>query len=208
MNLEHTLNTIVLNDEIHAKWLNTLSMMENSGARKISASEHPTKVNLTILKHAAEEARHAYYLKKQLAKIPNQSCEDYTFPNLLAPVQSYQYLHKLDTEISRYCQEQLGLSGYDLRYAAYLLVTYAIEVRADDLYEIYQRVLRAHKHRVTVKTIIAEEIGHLEEMTRQLESFSTEWKTHANYAVNLENKLFDTWMLEVNKHIVPTPINA
>jgi rubrerythrin len=176
-------------------------MMENSGARKISASEHPTHVNLTILKHAAEEARHAYYLKKQLAKIPNNNCVDYTFEHLLAPVQSYQYLHKLDTGLSRYCQQELGLSGYDLRYAAYLLVTYAIEVRADDLYEVYQKVLRSHKHRVTVKTIIAEEIGHLEEMTRQLEEFSPEWKKHAEYAVNLEQTLFAKWMKEVEAQI-------
>ena len=43
--------------------------MENAGAKKISASEDKEKVSLIILKHAAEEHRHAYYLKKQIAKI-------------------------------------------------------------------------------------------------------------------------------------------
>lgn len=201
MNIENIIHTIVSNNEWHAKWLNTLSMMENSGARKISASEHPTKVNLIILKHAAEEARHAYYLKKQLSKLDYQGCEDYTFRNLLAPTESYQYLHRLDTQISRYIQSELNLDGYELRYAAYLLVTYAIEVRADDLYEIYQAALKKYNSRVTVKSIIAEEIGHLEEMTKQLEAFSDDWKIHAEFAVNLEKQLFEKWMTSVKLEI-------
>lgn len=201
MNIENIINNIVSNNEWHAKWLNTLSMMENSGARKISASEHPTKVNLIILKHAAEEARHAYYLKKQLSKLNYDGCEDYTFKNLLAPTESYQYLHRLDTQVSRYIQTKLNLTGYELRYAAYLLVTYAIEVRADSLYEIYQSALKKHESRVTVKSIIAEEIGHLEEMTRQLEDFSDDWKTHAEFAVNLEKELFQKWMSRVELEI-------
>jgi len=201
MNIENIINNIVSNNEWHAKWLNTLSMMENSGARKISASEHPTKVNLIILKHAAEEARHAYYLKKQLSKLNYDGCEDYTFKNLLAPTESYQYLHRLDTQVSRYIQTKLNLTGYELRYAAYLLVTYAIEVRADSLYEIYQSALKKYESRVTVKSIIAEEIGHLEEMTRQLEDFSEDWKTHAEFAVNLEKELFQKWMSRVELEI-------
>jgi bacterioferritin (cytochrome b1) len=197
MNIENIINTIVSNNKWHAKWLNTLSMMENSGARKISASEHPTKVNLIILKHAAEEARHAYYLKKQLTKLDYNGCEDYTYKNLLAATESYQYLHRLDTQISRYIQENLKLKGYDLRYAAYLLVTYAIEVRADSLYEIYQSVLKKHNSRVTVKSIILEEIGHLEEMTKQLKDFSADWEIHAEYAIRLEQELFEIWMNKV-----------
>ena len=201
MNLELTINKIVSNDSLHAKWLNTLSMMENSGARKISASEHPTKVNLIILKHAAEEARHAYYLKKQLSKLNHTGCEDYTYKNLLAPTQSYQYLHRLDTTLSRYIQEKLNLSGYELRYAAYLLVTYAIEVRADSLYEIYQNELKSANSKVTVKSIITEEIGHLEEMTKQLIEFSDNWTEYANFAIELEQELFAKWITQVEAEL-------
>jgi bacterioferritin (cytochrome b1) len=69
MELYSLLEKIVQQNETHAKWLNTLSFMENAGARKISACEHPTNVSLIQLKHAAEEHRHAYYLKKQILKI-------------------------------------------------------------------------------------------------------------------------------------------
>ncbi len=201
MNLELTIQKIVADDSIHAKWLNTLSMMENSGAKKISASEHPTQVNIIILKHAAEEARHAYYLKKQLSKLKHTGCEDYTYKNILAPVQSYQYLHRLDTHLSRYIQEKLQLTGYELRYAAYLLVTYAIEVRADSLYEIYQSALKSVNSKVTVKSIIMEEIGHLEEMTKQLIAFSENWKEYADFAITLEKQLFTKWITQVEAEL-------
>jgi len=35
-------------------------------------------------------------------------------------------------------KKELNLKGRELRFAAYLLVTYAIEVRADELYPVYQ----------------------------------------------------------------------
>src|SRR5690606_8351131 len=149
--------------ELHARWLNTLSMMENTGARKIAAAEHKTKVDLMMLKHAAEEARHAFYLKKQIAKIDEEASPDYSYGYLLAPLQGSLYLQRLDVEACRYLKAELGLSSYALKHAAYLLVTYAIEVRADALYPVYQDALTASGSRVNVKSIILEEEGHLEE---------------------------------------------
>jgi bacterioferritin (cytochrome b1) len=67
--MQKIIEAIIRNNEIHAKWLNTLSFMENAGARKISACEDPVTVDLIQLKHAAEEHRHAYYLKKQILKL-------------------------------------------------------------------------------------------------------------------------------------------
>ncbi len=197
MSLAQILPTIVAHPELHAKWLNTLSMMENTGARKISACEHPTLVNEIILKHAAEEARHAYYLKKQISKISAGICPTYEFKYLLAPVNSYQYLHKLDMAASRYVKQYFSLSGYDLRFAAYLFVTYAIEVRADELYPRYQDILTATSSKVNVKSIILEEEGHLEEMQKQLEAFSPEWQMHAQQVVTIEQGLFTEWINSV-----------
>ena len=66
--MQPILKKIVRQPVLHAKWLNTLSFMENAGARKISACENAETTDLIQLKHAAEEHRHAYYLKKQLFK--------------------------------------------------------------------------------------------------------------------------------------------
>ncbi len=199
MELSHLLTAIVADDHLHARWLNTLSLMENTGARKISASEDPATVTYIILKHAAEEHRHAFYLKKQLEKIDAVKYITYAPQYLLAAHQSKRYLNQLDLEVCRYLKNELDLSGRELRFAAYLLVTYAIEVRADELYPIYQDALTHAGSKVNVKSIILEEEGHLEEMLNQLQQFSPDWQRHADKAVEIETHLFNTWV-EVLSH--------
>ena len=201
MKFEENLSTILKDNTLHAKWLNTLSFMENAGAKKISASEDKEKVSLIILKHAAEEHRHAYYLKKQIAKIGEDLCENYQDQYLIAPKASKYYLNNLDVQVCKYLKKSLGLKSNDLKFAAYLLVTYAIELRADALYPIYQDALSVLESKVTVKSIILEEEGHLEEMIHQLKAFSPEWEKHANIAVDLENNLYEGWMLGMEEEL-------
>lgn len=197
--LAKIVDKIVGHDEIHAKWLNSLSMMENTGARKISKYEHPVHTGIIVLKHAAEEARHAYYLKKQISKLSENACPDYSYPYLLAPVESYHYLHQLDVDACRYIKSKLGLEGRELKHGAYLLVTYAIEVRADLLYGVYQDALTRYGSKVNVKSIIAEEEGHLEEMQRMLEVFHPDWETLAADMCAVENKLFERWVKAIER---------
>ncbi|MEJ2905755.1 hypothetical protein [Pedobacter panaciterrae] len=201
MNIKPILENIVSDNVLHAKWLNTLSYMENAGAKKISASEHKEKVNLIILKHAAEEHRHAYYLKKQLDKLDGDLCKTYTSDELLAPNDTKFYLNALDVAVCRYLKQHFNLSGYELKFAAYLFVTYAIEVRADELYPVYQDVLTAAGSKVTVKSIILEEEGHLEEMLNQLRSFDADWEKHAELVIKIEQDMFNSWMQNLNKQI-------
>nr|WP_084407007.1 hypothetical protein [Pedobacter panaciterrae] len=201
MNIKTILENIVNDNILHAKWLNTLSYMENAGAKKISASEHKENVNLIILKHAAEEHRHAYYLKKQLDKLDGDLCKTYTNNELLAPNDTKFYLNALDVAVCRYLKQHFNLHGYELKFAAYLFVTYAIEVRADELYPVYQDVLTASGSKVTVKSIILEEEGHLEEMLNQLKTFSEDWEKHAELVIKIEQDMFHSWMQNLNKQI-------
>jgi len=201
MSLTTILPKIIADNQLHAKWLNTLSLMENTGARKISACENPVTVTYIILKHAAEEHRHAFYLKKQIEKTGQDLCPTYADDYLVAPQYSKYYLNVLDVEISRYLKKELGITGQALRFAAYLLVTYAIEVRADELYPIYQDALDKAKSKVNVKSIILEEEGHLEEMINQLKSFSPVWQLHADKAVEMETRLFNDWVVALGKEI-------
>jgi rubrerythrin len=201
MQIKPILENIVNDTQLHAKWLNTLSYMENAGAKKISASEHKENVSLIILKHAAEEHRHAYYLKKQLDKLGGNLCSTYTNAELLTPNQTKFYLNALDVAVCRYLKQQFNLSGYELKFGAYLFVTYAIEVRADELYPIYQDVLTAAGSKVNVKSIILEEEGHLEEMLNQLKSFSPDWEKHAAVVIKIEQEMFDDWMQNLESNI-------
>ncbi|MBB5437380.1 rubrerythrin [Pedobacter sp. AK017] len=201
MNIKPILESIVNDNLLHAKWLNTLSYMENAGAKKISASEHKEQVNLIILKHAAEEHRHAYYLKKQLEKLDGNLCKTYTNEELLTPNHTKFYLNALDVAVCRYLKQHFNLSGHELKFAAYLFVTYAIEVRADELYPVYQQVLTNAKSKVNVKSIILEEEGHLEEMLNQLKTFSPDWQKHAELVIEIEQEMFDSWISNLGEQL-------
>jgi hypothetical protein len=190
---------IVANDNLHTHWLNCLSMMENTGARKISKYEDPIHTGIIVLKHAAEEARHAYYLKKQIGKLNADACPDYTHPFLLAPTETHHYLNRLDVAACRYLKEQMNLAGRALMHGAYLLVTYSIEVRADMLYGVYQEALTRYQSKVNVKSIIAEEEGHLEEMQKMLVDFHPNWERIASDVCAIETELFGLWIQAISK---------
>ena len=164
--IEKILNTIVRSDRLHARWLNTLSFLENCGARKIAGCEHPTLVKEEMLKHASEEFRHAHYLKRQIEKISTSLC-DYSLPFLLGGTTTLHYLKALDIHSSRYLKS-LGFSQKTIKEYSYLLVTYAIELRAEELYPIYEKILRKAHSRIVVKSILLEEKEHLEEMRKGL----------------------------------------
>lgn len=201
MEFHHLLKKIVQEGSTHAKWLNTLSFMENAGARKISKCEHPTLVSQIQLKHAAEEHRHAYYLKKQIGKINPELCKTYESTELLAPIATSQYLHSLDIKACRYLQKAFNLDKVDIKYAAYLFVTYAIEVRADELYPVYQQALTEASSKIMVKSIILEEEGHLEEMIHQLNEFSSDWKHHADHILTIEKELHEEWINAITQEV-------
>ncbi|KMQ68524.1 hypothetical protein ACM39_08450 [Chryseobacterium sp. FH2] len=202
MEFYNLLQRIVQRDESHAKWLNTLSFMENAGARKISACEHPAKVDLIQLKHAAEEHRHAFYLKKQIGKLNPEYCKTYENNELLASIATKQYLHSLDIKACKYLQKVCKLNKEELKYAAYLFVTYAIEVRADELYPVYQDILTKFSSKIMVKSIIVEEEGHLEEMINQLNGFSDNWKIHAENIQEIEQELYKKWIAAIQEEVL------
>ncbi len=201
MDVYRLLKNIISHPELHARWLNTLSFMENAGARKISAAEHASEVSLIQLKHAAEEHRHAYYLKKQISKLSPDLCRSYQSHELLAARATRQYLHALDVKTCRYLRNHYRLSPDELKYAAYLFVTYAIEVRADLLYQVYQDILTETGSKIMVKSIILEEEGHLEEMISQLCEFSPKWKDHADCIVSMEEELHQEWLNSISNEI-------
>lgn len=155
------LEKVVQTPHLHAKWLNTLSFLENCGARKIAACEHPTLVKEEMLKHAAEEFRHAHYLKRQIPKVSGNPFPSYAPEFLLGGFSTLHYLSKLELFTCRLLQKRAG-------ELTYLLVTYAIEMRAKKLYPLYHEVLRKTRSKVHVKSILLEEEEHLEEMERGL----------------------------------------
>ncbi len=185
------LRQIVSHSALHGRWLNTLSYLENCGARKIASCEHPTAVKEEMLKHAAEEFRHAFYLKTQLTRI-EQSYEDYRLVDLLGGWAAYHYLSALDLYTSRYLR-RLGHSLPTTRELSYLLVTYAIELRAGELYPIYQAALRDVMSKVQVQSIVLEEKEHLSEMEKELSRIPAA-PSHISLVCAQEATLFRKWI--------------
>lgn len=200
---ERILPTIVTTPELHARWLNTLSFLENSGARKIAACEHPQLVKEEMLKHAAEEFRHAHHLKRQIARVSTTPLPNYSLPLILGGKATLHYLHALDVKASRYLKEQ-GFSKSALKEAAYHLVTYAIELRAEELYPLYDAVLRETCSRVRIKSIMLEEKEHLKEMQEALQKLPF-GMTHAEQICAIENQLCHRWLEEVAKCLSKIP---
>ncbi len=193
--LSRIIEQFVNDDHLHCRWINTLSLMENVGAQKIVKSEHPLAVNESMLKHAAEETRHAYYLKRQIKKLQPGACPSFAPKHLVNARSSYQYLNLLDTRISRLLRKKLGLHGRELRQHAYVLVTYAIEVRADEVYGVYEGHLKAARSPVSVRGIIAEEEQHLAEMEESIQMLYGEKSNCWRCLVLAEEQaLHDTWL--------------
>lgn len=184
------LEKIIENPFIHAKWLNTLSYFENCGARKIASYEHPSLVKEEILKHAAEEFRHAFYLKKQLKHL--KKIEDYRPHSLLGGWRAYHFLHQLELRTCQYLK-QTGLKSL-----AYPIITYAIELRAHSLYTSYDHILKRYRSPIQVKSILLEEENHLKEIEFQLLGIDP---SHVKHICKIEEFLFNKWIEACFKEI-------
>jgi hypothetical protein len=187
------IDSVIQDSTLHGLWLNTLSYLENCGARKIASCEHPTQVKEEMLKHASEESRHAFHLKKQLARI-DQSYEDYRISSLLAGWKAHNYLNGLDLKTCKYLKS-LNLNPSSIRQLAYLLVTYSIELRAEEFYFLYQSALRQKKSKVQVQSIVLEEKEHLAEMEKELSQIPNS-SLYVKAICAIEAVLFHNWLEE------------
>jgi len=186
------LDQIVSDPKSHARWLNTLSYLENCGARLIARSEHPTLVGMEVLKHAAEEFRHAYFFKAAIRRFWPDGFADYRSDNLLGGWSTYHYLAKLNCAISRLLKEQWGLKGMELRSVAYLLVTLAIEERAMEIYPAYQSALERGGISFSIRGIIREEEHHLAEILEMLEEVPNGEVMRARVKT-IEKEIYEQW---------------
>jgi len=162
--IEAVLLRIIDAPALHVKWLNTLSFLEHVGSRKILKTQSHPRIDEHILRHAAEEARHAYQFKKMITSIASNIQIDYAFKHMLCGYHAYRYFQNLDSLVKKGVQKD---SSYSLN--CYYYVTTLIEERAGWLYPIYQKCLQLKKSPINLAPIIFEEERHLKEMYAGLE---------------------------------------
>lgn len=148
------LTDLVKRPDDHAKFMNMLSMLEHMGSRKIMLSQMHRILTQDSLQHLAEEARHAFFFKRQAERMAGKSLDGYTEDNTMCRVPAMMYFGRMDAGISK-------TVGDD---AAYGWVSMIIELRACWLYHIYHDVLDKSDVTLSLKSLLAEEDKHLAEM--------------------------------------------
>ncbi len=161
-----------------ARFLNTLSLMEHIGSRKIMASQSRGGVlNAETLQHLAEETRHAFFFKRAAEALAGRPL-GYENSDCLAPAQVRHYMARLDARIARAAKGR----------SAYLFMSYIVEVRAVLFYNLYDRVLKTAGRSLKLTSLLAEEKSHLADMRAQLAAPGLESQLAAFSAH--KNKLF------------------
>lgn len=151
---KQTLTQIVNFPEIHGRLLNTLSLLEYIGARKIMKSQEESQITPTLLAHMTEEIRHAQILKKLALKVGGKSVSTYSEDGLLCGNQGRSYIQAIDRKA---CE----VVGAQNSWVNYLLTTLIIEERAQELYPFYDELLKPLGLNGPLRAIFREEEEHL-----------------------------------------------
>ena len=149
----------------HARFLNMLALMEHIGSRKIMVSQTRGPLGQEVLKHLAEETRHSYFFKRAAETMARRTLE-FDDRDALCPTSAKMYFGRLDASIG----ETLGKDVHV--EIPYLYVSLTIELRAIWTYRLYSEVLSERPGGLSLKSVLAEEELHLDQMTRRLQDFS------------------------------------
>jgi hypothetical protein len=177
------LDKVLPETALHARFLNTLSLLEHMGSHKIMSTQHSRHIDEFTLRHVAEEAHHAFFMKHQAEKVG--SCAfDYADERLLAPATARMYFQRLEAGLVR------RLAALPSRRSVYLYMSMIVEFRALWFYNLYQQCLRRHDIDVSLKRILGEEQNHLEEMAGRLQEDGNLDDATVRDALHLERSLY------------------
>ncbi|HEX7080790.1 MAG TPA: hypothetical protein VF329_07235 [Gammaproteobacteria bacterium] len=154
---------VVPDTALHARLANTLSMLEHLGSHKIMATQHSALIDQATLRHVAEEAYHAYFMKRQAERAAGAPLE-YVDRDLLAPAAARMYFQRLEAAMVRTLARQRSVR------ATYLYMSMVVEFRALWFYRLYQQTLARAGGAPTLKRVIGEEQNHLVDVARRLET--------------------------------------
>jgi hypothetical protein len=153
--------------DLHARFLNTLSLLEHIGSRKIMATQSGPAMSQEALKHLAEETRHAFFFKRAAENVARTPLD---YSDTMAGAAARAYMGRLDAHIAK------TLGEHTPAECAYLYMSLIVELRAVWFYRLYQDTLAGQKHSLSLKSVLAEEERHLDEMRTRLAALDP----HAN----------------------------
>jgi hypothetical protein len=177
------LDAIIAAPQHHARMQNTLSLLEHMGSHKIMATQHSAAIDQATLKHVAEEAHHAFFMKRQAEKTAERALE-YVAGDLLAPSSARMYFQRLEGATVRALGERRSVR------AAYLYMSMIVEFRALWFYGLYEQALKRARHALSLKRVLGEEQAHLGDMAARLDAAGERSDAHVLAFVDAEKTLF------------------
>ena len=177
------LDAIVAEPKRHARMINTLSLLEHMGSHKILLTQHSAAIDQATLKHVAEEAHHAFFMKRQAEKTAERALE-YVADDLLAPSSARMYFQRLESATVR------ALGPQRSARAAYLYMSMIVEFRALWFYGLYEQALKRARHALSLKRVLGEEQAHLGDMAERLEAGRELDDARAAEVLAAERKLY------------------
>lgn len=192
--MEKLLQKIITTPTIYARFLNTLSLLEYIGARKILKSQQHQHLTSKLLSHIGEELRHAQILKRAALKIEPNLCNTYTPESLLCGNAAHHYFQTVDHAPIHELNEHNP-------WHCYLYTTCIIEIRALAFYTTFETALRTLEKPSVFRGILAEEERHLEEVKNWLSAIPN-YEQNLQRLKNIEEKEFAVFLLEVEKEIL------
>jgi hypothetical protein len=186
------LDAIVAEPMRHARMINTLSLLEHMGSHKIMATQHSAAIDQATLKHVAEEAHHAFFMKRQAEKTAERALE-YVAGDLLAPSSARMYFQRLEGATVRALGESRSAR------AAYLYMSMIVEFRALWFYGLYEQTLKRAQHAMSLKRVLGEEQAHLGDMAERLEAGNELDDARASQVLAAERKLYSRLLRALEK---------
>ena len=176
----------------HALWLNTLSFLEYIGCRKIIKSQHASYMNFTLLSHMVEEARHSFFFRKLAKENGLEDAASFSSSYLLGHQSAENYFQRLDKGIEKKLQESLGEEKSSIyAFLNYCYSTLLVELRAVQVYSIYEKLLRNTSSSFSLEGLLSEEEEHLSAIDKELKEKDSRYMERKKDFQVLEEKLFD-----------------
>jgi hypothetical protein len=203
--LEAVIASVVKDDHVHARWLNTFSFLEYIGFRKIVKSQRAEVLNRALLMHALEEGRHALLLKKLAVKLGGQAFDFYRPETMLCSDAAKTYFRELDHG----CDEKFShLGEVERAKLVYLYVTWLIERRALDVYGCYKKMLGDSDLAPKLNALLAEEVGHLRAVEAGIAAGDPEHAPRSAEFEALEAGLYDDFVDALAREVAPAQAGA
>ena len=188
--LEGLLAFVVSDRQLHAKWINTFSLLESIGFRKIIKSHKAQELTTEVLQHAFEESRHALLLKKLAVRVGGLGFDTFEPDHLFCGDSAVSYFQTLDAV----CARELGSAKL-----CYLYVTWLVEVRALQVYEAHRAAAAkgdaaCQGVATQLARLLREEESHLDEVEVSLRVLDPEFEMRGAEFQKVERLLFATFL--------------